>query len=84
MLPLIVGQIEETPDITVEVVHDEPDAEVVDKVTPAKPQDEDEIIEAVTEAEIATTANADAPPPDYEVIQPDKAEGGTEPRKETT
>ncbi len=80
MLPLIVGQIEDTSDIVADVADDKHDIDDIEDMPSAEPQIEDEIVEGAAEAENAIIANADAPPPDYEIIQP----GETEPKKETT
>jgi HemY protein len=84
MLPLIVGQIEDTSDIVADDADDKPDVDEIEEMPPTEPQIENEIFEGVAEAESSTIANADAPPPDYEIVQPDETEGGPESKKGTT
>ncbi|MGI9389076.1 MAG: heme biosynthesis protein HemY [Boseongicola sp.] len=84
MLPLIVGEIEDRPDIIPDEVIDEHTVEIEGDNIFAAPDNEDETDDESSEADITKTANADAPPLDYEVIQPDGDSGDSESKKETT
>ena len=84
MLPLIVGQAEPETDIIAEETLDTPEATVIDHApSPELPAD-DAIVESQPKAEPAPIANADAPPPDYEILEPDEAARDRTPKKETT
>ncbi len=85
MLPLIVGQPEPEVGVIDDELPDITDATVIDEATsPEPPTTDDAKVDDQPEAEPAPIANADAPPPDYEILPSDEAVSDRTAKKETT
>ncbi len=85
MLPLIVGQPEPEVDAIVDEAPEITDATVIDEATsPQPPPTDGPKVDDQPEAEPGPIANADAPPPDYEILQTDEAVSDRTAKKETT
>jgi len=84
MLPLIVGQVESEPNVFADDIVDMDEADDIDEAAAIEPEIGNLFEEAEADPEPATYANADAPPPDYEVLRPDGPANDQTAKKETT
>ena len=84
MLPLIVGQAKSEENVFVDDSLDMDEADIIDEATANEPEIENVFEEAEADPEPAAFANADAPPPDYEVLRPDESKSDQTAQKETT